>query len=115
MKIDFVRSGGVAGVRLALTLDTESLPVDEAFHIAKLVEGAGFFELVQGFSGAAPAPDRFEYRLTIESQIWGRNAVVLAESAVPVEMRPLLDHLTALAMRGARLDNADGPGERSAP
>jgi len=104
VKIDFVRSGGFAGLRLALSVDTESLPTEDASRIAQLVEAAGFFELEQTTLEKSGAPDRFEYRLTIESQIWGRHAVVLPESAVPEEMRPLLDHLTALATGRARTD-----------
>ncbi|MFH1183899.1 MAG: protealysin inhibitor emfourin [Chloroflexota bacterium] len=106
MKIDFVRSGGLAGLRLAVSVDTESLPVEDASRLVQLVEGAGFFGLEQASPDASPGRDRFEYRLTIESQIWGRNAVVLPEPAVPEELRPLLDHLTALAMRRERPDDA---------
>lgn len=102
MKIDFVRSGGIGGFRLALVFDTETLPAEEASRIAQLVEGSGFFDLHEGSAGRTPAPDRFEYRLAIQSQVWGHHAVVLHESGVPDEMRPLLDLLTGMAMRGAR-------------
>ena len=40
MKIKFVRSGGFAGVRLALELDTAELASEEAAHLAQLIETA---------------------------------------------------------------------------
>jgi hypothetical protein len=109
MKLDFVRSGGFAGLRLALAIDTDSLPAEAASRILQLVEAAGFFELDQGAVDRSAAPDRFEYRLTIESAIWGKHAIVLAESAVPDEARPLLDHLTSLALRRSRPDDPGTP------
>ena len=111
MKIDFARSGGFGGLRLALTLDTESLPVDEASRIRQLVESSDFFELERGLTEASGARDRFEFHLEIDSQVWGTHTVVLPESAIPDGMRPLLDYLTALAMRRERGRNpTGGPG-----
>lgn len=98
MNIYFLRTGGLAGVRLSLALDTDDLPEEEAGRIRRLVEASGFFELDAHEVRASPAPDRFEYRLAIRSQVWGERELMLAESAVPDEIRPLLDHLTALAM-----------------
>jgi len=107
MKIDFVRSGGLAGVRLAVSVVTESLPVEDASRLAQLVDGSGFFEMEQASTESSPARDRYEYRLTIESQIWGRHALVLPESAVPEELRPLLDHLTGMARHREGPEGAD--------
>jgi hypothetical protein len=108
MKIDFVRTGGFAGLRLALTLDTAGLPADEAARIRLLVQESGYFELDGGFPPAAPAPDRFEYRLAIESRTRGRHAVILPESSVTDRMRPLLNKLTALAMQRRPYGGAGG-------
>jgi hypothetical protein len=99
VKIDFVRSGGFGGLRLSLTLDTEGLPVEEASRIRQLVDSAGFFDLDQVPREAATERDRFEYRVAIESQVWGSHAVLLPESRIPDDMRPLLDYLTGAAMR----------------
>jgi hypothetical protein len=107
MNIYFLRTGGFAGIRLSLALDTQELPEEDAGRIRRLVEASGFFDLDPHEVRATPAPDRFEYRLAIRSQVWGERELVLAESAVPDEIRPLLEHLTALAMspRGS-----GGPG-----
>lgn len=98
MKIYFLRTGGFAGVRLSLALDTQNLSEEEAGRLRRLVEASGFFDLDANEVRASPAPDRFEYRLAVHSEIWGERELILAESAIPDEIRPLLDHLTALAM-----------------
>ena len=85
-------------MRLSLALDTQDLSEEEAGRIRRLVEASGFFDLDAHEVRAAPAPDRFEYRLAIRSEVWGERELILAESAIPDEIRPLLDHLTALAM-----------------
>ncbi|HEY5984666.1 MAG TPA: protealysin inhibitor emfourin [Anaerolineales bacterium] len=113
MNIEFVRSGGFAGLKLSLTVQTEDLSSEEASRLRRLVEEAGFFDL-EPATKATPAPDRFEYHLAIESQVWGRHTVELPETAVPDEMRPLLEHLTKMAMSRPHEDAPDGNGSASA-
>jgi hypothetical protein len=98
MKIYFLRTGGFAGIRLSLAIDTQDIPEEDAGRLRRLVEASGFFDLDAHEVRATPAPDRFEYRLAIRSQVWGARELLLAESAIPDEIRPLLEHLTALAM-----------------
>jgi hypothetical protein len=107
MNIDFLRTGGIAGVRLSLALDTHDLPEEDAGRIRRLVEASGFFDLDPHEARTAPAPDRFEYRLAIRSEVWGTRELLLSESSIPDEVRPLLEHLTELAMsrRGAGGDS----------
>ena len=100
MKVYFLRTGGFAGTRLSLALNTDELGEEEAGQIRRLVEASGFFELDAHEVRASPAPDRFEYRLAIRSQVWGEREMLLPESTLPDELRPLVEHLTALAMRG---------------
>lgn len=98
MKIYFLRTGGVAGIRLSLAVDTDDLPEEEAGRIRRLVEASGFAELDTHEVRTAPAADRFEYRLAIRSQVLGDREFLIAESAVPDELRPLLQHLTEMAL-----------------
>ena len=98
MKIDFVRTGGAAGVQLKLALDTHDMSEEAASRLRQLVQAADFFEMESDARTQATQPDRFEYHLTIDSQVWGRNEVVLPEAAVPDDARPLLDYLTSLAL-----------------
>ena len=95
MKIRFVRSGGFAGLRLTLDLDTAELPASDAARLTELVEVA------RGTLTNAPhsrrGADQFEYELTIELHQWGHETLVLRDQDVPEPVRPLIDQLTALA------------------
>jgi len=111
MKIDFVRSGGFAGLRLAVAVDTDMLPAEDASRILQLVEAAGFFDQKPGPDQFSEI-DRFEYRLRIESQALGTRAATLSESAVPDQLRPLLDFLTGLALkRGGSVLATEAPDD----
>lgn len=96
MRIDFERSGGFAGMRLMLTLDTESLSPDEARELADMVDVASFFDLPTVIAAPTPGADRFHYTLTVVDA--GRHhRVEMGETAVPDALWPLLRRLTALA------------------
>ena len=97
MHIDFVRSGGFAGLRLTVSLDMQDLAAEQAAALAKMIESAGFFDLPEQIQPASPAPDRFEYRVTVSSPEQ-RHSVVVSEAAVPERLRPLLDYLTTFAL-----------------
>jgi len=99
MKIAFVRSGGFAGLRLDLALDTDALPADEAVRIHHTVEASGFFDLRQSELRGGVGADRFEYRIEIESHAHGGHSLAIPESAMPEGLRPLVEELTAMAMR----------------
>ena len=45
MKIQFERSGGVAGMRMTTTVNTETLPAAEAQMLREMVDKAKFFDL----------------------------------------------------------------------
>jgi len=96
MRILFERTGGFAGLKLKATLDAESLPPQQARRLRKLLEESRFFELPLRLEGPVSRPDRFKYRLTVENNNC-IHTVQANEDAVPSEMRPLLDWLTATA------------------
>ncbi len=101
MRIHFARSGGFAGLRLALSLDTTTLDKDRAAEIEKLVQEAAFFDLPSGSAHSPAGADRFEYRIRISSSRHGEHAVVVPETAVPANLEPLLARLCALAREDA--------------
>jgi hypothetical protein len=98
IQIDLERSGGFAGTSLKASVDTSRLPADEAGTIAGLVDRVDFDALAAGTGAPARAPDRFQYDLVVRRGK-RRHALSLGESQVPPELRPLLDHLVALAKR----------------
>jgi hypothetical protein len=93
MKIDFTRSGGFAGMRLATQIDTDTLPSTEADRLLRLIEEARFFGLPTTLQSNLPGGDRFQYRIKVEEG--GKRKEVFAdEAAVPETLRPLIDYLT---------------------
>jgi hypothetical protein len=97
MRINFERSGGFAGMRVTATIDTDSLPADEAAELLQLVESAGFFDLPTTIPSTVGA-DQFTYQLTVQSES-RQHRVEVREGGVPPSLRPLLQRLTSLARR----------------
>lgn len=98
MRISFERSGGVAGMRLAVTFDTDTLSEAEANELGKLVGDARFFDQPQHPTRPGPGADQFHYSLTVEAE-GRRRTVETDDGAAPAELRPLLDWLVRFARR----------------
>jgi hypothetical protein len=96
MRIHFVRTGGFAGMRLANTIDSEELPEEEIQALVSELDNANFFELPQFLSGGQGGADRFQYEITVDD---GRqkHTVAAAESSLPGNVQPLVQHLERLA------------------
>jgi hypothetical protein len=96
MRILFERTGGFAGLKLKAALEAEALPPQQARRLRQLLEASQFFKLPLRLEAPVSRPDRFQYRLTVENKNC-IHTVQASEDAVPPEMRPLLDWLTAAA------------------
>lgn len=97
MNIEFVRSGGFAGMRLTANIDSKKLPQDQAAALYKLVEEASFFDLPAEMKPDTPGPDRFEYQVVINSK-GKKNSITVSDAVIPDSLQPLVDYLTKLAM-----------------
>ncbi|KCZ73390.1 hypothetical protein ANME2D_00456 [Candidatus Methanoperedens nitroreducens] len=98
MLIKLERTGGFAGLRTAVTLDTDTLPAEEARKLHEMVDSAGFFNLPAKFPLPARGADYFVYRLTVEKD--GRKHTVdVSDPAVPATLRPLLQSLVVYARK----------------
>jgi hypothetical protein len=96
VKIDFTRSGGVAGVILAASLETADLAADDAIGLGRLLE-----ELPRLPAREGQGADQFSYRLEVD--VGGRRqAWTFSESQVPPELRPALSRLAQLAVAARR-------------
>ena len=98
MRISFERTGGFAGMRLTTTVDTATLPPEEANQLRQLVEAADFFHLPATITSPSPQPDRFQYRLTVEEN-GQQHTVRVSEAAAPDALRPLIEWLMDAARR----------------
>jgi len=98
MLIHLERSGGFAGMRTEVTLDTGSLPAGEAKKLEEMLGSAGFFKMPAKVAAPKRGADYFQYRLT--AKIEGKeHTVELAEPQVPEELKPLLQSLMKYAKK----------------
>lgn len=101
MLIKIERTGGFTGMRMQTTIDTETLPSEQASELEQLVNAASFFELPARVSTPLSGADRFHYKICIESE--GRKHTVETNDEVaPNTLRPLLRRLMALARSGGK-------------
>lgn len=96
MKIEFERTGGFGGMWISATIDTESLPFDEAQTLRGMVVAADFFNLPATIRSQSPGADSFHYRVSIEAQSQS-HTVEAGEGNVSDELRSLFRRLTVLA------------------
>ncbi len=96
MLIHLERTGGFAGLRRTVTLNTDTLPSEEARKLQEMIDAAGFFDLPEKFPLPARGADYFVYRLTVEKD-GKKHTVEVSEPAVPAELRPLLQSLLKYA------------------
>lgn len=98
MHIELARSGGMAGLTVAVSVDTAGLPPETADVVVSALDDVDLAELA-----ARPRPrraargaDRYQYDLTVERD-GNRHALRFAETDVPPELRPVIDALVPLA------------------
>ena len=96
MRIQFERSGGFAGMRLAATIDTAKLPAEQAGALQGSITAARFFDLPAKIPAPPHAADQFQYIVTIEGE-GQRHTVDVGEGSASPELQSLLQQLTQLA------------------
>jgi len=64
----------------------------------RTIEAAGFFSLPSNISAPAPQPDRFRYRVTIQTP-QQTHTVSVDETAAPPALRSLIEKLSSLARK----------------
>jgi hypothetical protein len=101
MRISLDRTGGFTGMRFSTTVDTDSLPPEEAGSLRAAVQSAGLLADKPDVSSSPGHPDQYSYRVTV---VEGDKtyAMSIQERDVTPELRPLLDLLLARAKRGQR-------------
>jgi hypothetical protein len=100
MRIDYERTGGFAGIRLAATIDTATLPADQSATLQNLIDEAHFFDLPAKIPSPPNVADQFNYRVTIEAA-GKRHTVEAGEASASPALQALQQQLTLLA-RSAR-------------
>jgi len=94
MKIYFERSGGFTGILRSLSVDTSSLPSDQAGQIQNMVEKANFFNLSPAQPQSKPgSADYFTYKITVEAEDGRTHSVECTDIAMQPSIKPLIDFL----------------------
>lgn len=96
MRIEFVRTGGFTGMRMAANIDSETLPPDEARELLDELDSADFFSLPVLMTGESGGADRFEYEITIDTGD-RQHTVQAGDASLPDRVQPLVHHLERLA------------------
>ncbi len=106
MRLDVVRSGGFANLRVPAHLDTSELAPEEAQEIEALVGRVDLEGLAERSPLRGPGADRFQYDVKVTREE-GEHRVIASESEVSPELRALID--TVLARGAAPRGPARGP------
>ena len=100
-QINFERTGGFAGIRLAADIELNDLPEDQKHEILELLDDIDFDELSEKTSGTTPIPDGFVYSVSVISKEH-EYQVTVGESAVSIEMLKLIEILEGIAKSKSR-------------
>ena len=95
MHIHFERSGGLMGRSLSCSVDTDTLPDDEAISLQELVAAASFFDLPAESKQSEVLYDQFQYKVVIEHNEV-KHTVEMTDTSAPNSLRPLLRRLTIM-------------------
>jgi hypothetical protein len=93
MHISLERSGGVTGIPLNVSFDTDFLPSETVSQLRQLIEDSGLFELPAVISSSVQV-DRFQYKISV--QVGDRYHTVTVREPVPDALKPLIDRLIAI-------------------
>lgn len=100
MRIQFEQHGGavgfVPGIARPLTIETDKLPPEQRQHACQLVDAAKLADLASD-EQAEPHPNVPVCHLCVETDQGDRHDVRLAETAIPPQLRPLIDWLRNVA------------------
>ena len=100
MKVTLERTGGFAGLRMYISVDSESLLAQEAADLEKLVQRADFFN-INVRENSQSMPDGFQYVLSVDDT--GRQRTLqFTDGSMPEKLQPMVNDLV-LRARNQRL------------
>ena len=94
-KINFKRTGGVAGREVNADFDLNELPENESQELTRLLTETNFFNIPQNLIGHV-TPDEHEYTVTVEGGNT-HHTIQTSDTNAPESLRPLLEELSRLA------------------
>ena len=104
------RTGGLAGMRLEVTVDLRSDP-SGARGLAELLQDVDVMELTRRAAADTQVADGYRYDLTLVGES-GREELSFADAAVPAELRPVIRLLERRALDELRARRGRAGGVR---
>jgi hypothetical protein len=95
-RIELVRSGGFAGMRVQAAVDTTDEP-DAAWYDEQLA--ALDLPALAAQAPGDPKPDRYHYALSVVGDDGASHRIEFGEASLPDELRPLVGRLESRAER----------------
>jgi hypothetical protein len=92
MRLELIRSGGIANLRTRRSLDTASLSPDEGRRLEALLDETDIEGLERRSPIRGPGADRFQYDLRVAREGTERR-VVISESEVPPSLSTVLEEV----------------------
>ena len=95
MRVELARSGGLAGLTMAVSVDTDTLAPETAAVLQAALGDADLAELAVRPARPTRGADRYHYDITVERD-GERHAISFPETDVPPELRPVIDALVPM-------------------
>ena len=98
MKVYFERSGGFAGLRTSVLLDTDTMPQDESAQLHQMCNSMNFFNLPSKLDAKSGTADLFRYKITVESKD-GKHTVETTDQSMPPGFENFVNYLSDKAQK----------------
>jgi hypothetical protein len=98
LSVSFETTGGLAGLTIAKTIDSDKLLAEHASQLRQLVNASNFFSLPTTIPYRGPIRDFFHYKLIVELDD-KKHSIEVDEPAAPSELKPLLQWLRTFKPR----------------
>lgn len=98
MKVYFERTGGFAGMKTSVALDTEKMVPSESEKLHGLCNNIDFLKLPQKTETKSGAADTFHYKITIESDN-GKRTIETSEMSMTPEFEDFVNFLSEKALQ----------------
>jgi hypothetical protein len=104
MKIWFEQSGGVAGISISYSTDTDFLPAAEREMIEKIISSTNFFNLASRSSPPHRSADYFRYIIKVEDGTHNHTVEFTDLSRIP-KLKPLVKLMRQKALASSKTDS----------
>ena len=98
MKIHFERTGGFAGLRTSVVLDTDTMPQNESEQLCNMCNHVNFFNLPSKSEPNVNATDLFRYKITVESKD-GQHTVETTDLSMTPDFANFVNFLSDKAQK----------------